>query len=292
MTVRIMTDSAADIPEKFIKEYNLALVPTVIRFGEEIFYENVDLDIDEYYKKFSSSEAYPQTANPTLQHQYELFEKLGKEADEVLNIVISSGISGSYNTAINARRMYERKAENPAKIHIYDSKYATFAIGVIAIKAAELAQKGKTAEEIIPELDKFRDSLEVGFTVANLKYLHRGGRLSGSKYLVATIADLKPVINFVDGKMEVIKKVRGFENAVIESFDLIYEKKRKPEKFNAYIMHAQNLESAELLKKYIKEEIKSAECNISINSLGMTIVTHAGPGCIGVCLDTEYRFLD
>ena len=90
-----MTDSAADISPRLIKEYNLAIVPTVIRFGEEVFYEDVDITLEEYYKKFHSSEHYPQTANPTLHHQYELYEKLRKEADEVLNIVISSGISGS-----------------------------------------------------------------------------------------------------------------------------------------------------------------------------------------------------
>ncbi len=292
MTIKIMTDSAADIPEKLIKEYELSIVPTVIRFGEEIFYENVDLNIEEFYKKFYSTEVYPQTANPTLQHQYELYEKLGNEAEEVLNIVISSGISGSYNTAINAKRMYERRVENPAKIHIYDSKFATFAIGVIAIKAAELVKEGNPIEKIISQLDEYRDSLEAGFTVADLKYLHRGGRLSRSKYWVAKLADMKPVINFIDGKMEVIKTTKGHENAVIESFLSVYEKKGNPMKFNAYIMHAENIDSAHILKNYIEEKIKPEKYNVSINPLGMTIVTHAGPGCIGICLDTEYKFID
>jgi DegV family protein with EDD domain len=291
MTIKIMTDSAADIPEKLIREYELSIVPTVIRFGDEIFYENVDLNIEDYYKKFYSSEVYPQTANPTLQHQYELYEKLGNEADEVLNIVISSAISGSYNTAINAKRMYERKVENPAKIHIYDSKFATFAIGVIAIKAAELIKQEKPIEKIVPQLDKYRDSLEVGFTVADLKYLHRGGRLSRSKYWVAKLADMKPVINFIEGKMEVVKTTKGHENAVIESFLTVYEKKGKPKKFNAYIMHAENSDSADLLKNYIEDRIKPEEYNVSISPLGMTIITHAGPGCIGICLDTEYKFI-
>ena len=292
MTIKIMTDSAADISDEFIKKFDFSIVPTVIRFGDEIFYENVDLTLEEFYERFYSSEVYPQTANPTLQHQYEVYEKLGKEADEVLNIVISSGISGSYNTAINAKRMYERNVDNPAKIHIYDSKFATFAIGVIAIKAAELVRQGKSVETIISQLDIYRESLEVGFTVADLKYLHRGGRLSRSKYWVAKIADMKPIINFIDGKMEVIKTSKGHEKAVIESFLSIYEKKGKPKKFNAYIMHAQNPDSALLLKKYIEEEINPQEYNISISPLGMTIVTHAGPGCIGVCLDTRFKFLD
>jgi len=88
MTVRIMTDSAADITPDLIKKYNLSIVPTVIRFGDEIYYEGIDIDLEQYYEKFFASEVYPQTANPTLFHQYELFEKLGNEADEVINIVI------------------------------------------------------------------------------------------------------------------------------------------------------------------------------------------------------------
>ncbi len=291
MTVKIMTDSAADIPPEIVKKYGLSLVPTVIRFGDEIYYEGVDIDLKKYYEKFFSSEEYPQTANPTLYHQYELFEKLGKEADEVINIVISSGISGSYNTAINARRRYQQKTTDPATIHIYDSKLATFGIGVIAIMAAELAEDGLSAEEIMLQLDEYRDKLEVGFTVPDLKYLHKGGRLSRSKYWVAKLADMKPVIVFDEGKMEVAKTVRGHENAVIESFEYAYEKTGRPDSFNAYIMHARNLDSANRLKDYINDVIKPKEHNLSIDELGMTIVTHTGPGCIGICLDTHYKFL-
>lgn len=291
MTVKIMTDSAADLPAHLVKKYDIALVPTVIRFGDDIFYEGVDITLEQYYEKFYASDELPQTANPTLAHQYELFEKLGKDADEVINIVISSGISGSYNTAINARRKYERDIENPAKIYIYDSKLATFGIGVLAIMAAELAKEGKSAEEIIPKLDEYRDELEIAFTVPDLIYLHKGGRLSKSKYWIAKLADMKPVICFIDGKMEVEKTVRGHHNAVIESFNLVYEKTGKPDKFNAYIMHAQNLESANFLKEYIENEIKPKDYNISISDVGMTIVTHAGPGCVGICLDKHYKFL-
>jgi len=292
MTVKVMTDSAADIPAKLVKEYGLSLVPTVITFGDEIYYENVDINMEKYYEKFFSSEVYPKTANPTLHHQYEMYEKLGKEADEVLNIVISSGISGSYNSALNARRMYERKVENPAKIHIFDSKFATFGIGIVALKASELAKQGMSGEKIIEELEKYQKTIEIGFTVPDLKYLHRGGRLSRSKYWVAKIADMKPVINFEEGNMEVVKTVRGHENAVIESFNTIYEKKGKPDKFNAYLMHARNIDSINLLKDYIENTIQPKDAKISIGEIGMTIVTHTGPGCIGLCLDTEYKYFD
>ena len=291
MTVKIMTDSAADLTPEMIKKYDLSTVPTVIRFGDEVYYEGVDITLEKFYEKFFSSEVYPQTANPTLRHQYELFEKLGNEADEVINVVISSGISGSYNTALNARRMYEKQVKNPAKIFIYDSKLAAFGIGVIAIMAAELAKDGLPAEDIISKLDEYRKKLEVGFTVPDLVYLHRGGRLSKSKYWIAKLADMKPVISFIDGKMEVIKTVRGYKNAVIESFNIAYEKTKKPNKFNAYIMHSRNTESANILKEYIENTIQPPECNISIDEVGMTIVTHTGPGCIGICLDSYYKFL-
>ena len=292
MTIKIMTDSAADIPPKYLKEFGIATVPTVIRFGDEVFYEYEDIDLEQFYEKFYSSETYPQTANPTLNHQYTLYEKLGKEADDVLNIVISSGISGSYNTAQIALRNYSKRVENPSKIHIYDSKFATFGIGLLAIKAAEMIKEGHSIDEIIPSLDNLRDTIEIGFTVENLKYLHRGGRLSLSKYWIAKIADMKPVINFIDGKMEVVKTVRGHANAVIESFNTIYQKKGSPDKFNAYIMHARNKESAQIVTEYIEEKIQPKDWNFSIREVGMTIATHAGPGCIGICLDTEYRFLD
>ena len=169
--------------------------------------------------------------------------------------------------------------------------FVKIGIGVIAIMAAELAEEGLSAEEIIPKLNEYRDKLEVGFTVPDLQYLHKGGRLSRSKYWIAKLADMKPVIVFDDGKMEVAKTVRGHENAVIESFEYAYEKVGRPEVFNAYIMHAKNQDSANHMKDYIVDVIKPKEHNLSIDVLGMTIVTHTGPGCIGICLDTHYKFL-
>ena len=291
MTVIIMTDSAADIPKKYLEKYDIKTVPTVIRFGDEIYYENVDINLEQFYEKFFNSERYPQTANPTLHHQYSLYEELGKQSDDILNIVISSGISGSYNTAQIAHRNYKRKVENPANIHIYDSKFATFGIGILAVRAAEMAKKGNSVKEILSMLENYQSSLQIGFTVENLKYLHRGGRLSLSKYWIAKIADMKPVINFIDGKMEVIKTVRGHTSAVIESFNSVYDKMGRPSKFNAYIMHARNEESAQLIKEHIEKQIQPDDWNISIREVGMTIATHAGPGCIGICLDTKYKFL-
>ncbi|MHA1686185.1 MAG: DegV family protein [Candidatus Heimdallarchaeaceae archaeon] len=292
MTVRVMTDSAADLPEHILKQYNIATVPTVIRFGDEIYYEGVDITLDQYYKKFFSSEVHPQTANPTLHHDFELYKKLGEEADEIINVVISSGISGSYNTSRNAKKMYERRVENPANVYIYDSKFATYGIGIIAVRAAELAQEGYSAEEIIPELDKIRDQLQVAFTVDNLIYLHKGGRLSKSKYWITKITDLKPIIVFNDGKMEVEKTVRSYDKALIEATNIAYEKAGKPKKFNVYIMHAKSEEAANKIKEYIQNTIQPEEFNVRIAELGMTIVTHVGPGCVGVCIDPVYKFID
>ena len=85
--------------DKFLKEYNIRTVPTVIRFGEEEFYENVDIKLEQFYEKFFNSETYPQTANPTLNHQYTLYDEIGKQGLEVLNVVISSGIS-TMNTSL------------------------------------------------------------------------------------------------------------------------------------------------------------------------------------------------
>jgi len=292
MVVKIITDSAADLPKEILEKYDISLVPTVIRFGDETYYEGVDITLDEYYEKYFSSSVYPQTANPTLRHDYELYEKLGKEADEIINVVISSGISGSYNTSNSAKKLYERKVENPAKIYVYDSKFATLGIGLIAVRAAELAKEGWNAEKIIKELDTYRERLHVGFTVEDLKYLHKGGRLSKSKYWIAKIADMKPIIVFNDGKMEVEKTVRGYENAVIESFNITYERAKRPKKFNMYIMHARAEKTAKWLKDYVEDKIKPDEMKVWIGDLGMTIVTHVGLGCIGVIIDPYYKFLE
>jgi len=280
-----MTDSAADIPEHLVEEYDIALVPTVIRFGEDVYYEGKTITLDEYLKLFHSHPEHPQTANPTLADDYELYEKLGKEADEVINIVISHGISGSYNTSNSALKMYQRRVKDHAKIYVFDSHFATFGIGIMALKAAEMAKEGYNAEEILKVLEEYRSNIAASFTVDNLKYLHRGGRLSKSKYWIAKLADLHPVITFNEGKMEVAKTARGYENALVESFNLTWEKLGKPQKFNAYICYGENVEHANYLIDYIENKIKP-DWQFTTVRVGATILTHTGPEIIGVLIDT------
>ena len=284
MTVKIMTDSAADIPEYLLKEYDISTVPTVIRFGDDVYYENKDLTLDQYYELFHSHPEPPQTANPTLADDFELYKKLGEEADEVINIVISSGISGSFNTSNAALKMYEKRVKDGAKVYVFDSHFATMGIGVQALKAAEMAKEGHNAAEILAMLEEYRDKLAVAFTVDNLKYLHRGGRLSKSKFWIAKLADLHPVITFIDGKMEVEKTSRGYDNAMEKAFDLSWEKTNKAKKFNAYICYGENKEHALYMRDYIQDKI-DAEFNIEIYQVGATIITHTGPEVSGILLD-------
>ncbi|UJG43529.1 MAG: DegV family protein [Candidatus Heimdallarchaeum endolithica] len=284
MTVKIMTDSAADIPEYLLKENDISTVPTVIRFGDDVYYENKDITLERYYELFHTHPVPPQTANPTLADDFELYKKLGEEADEVINIVISSGISGSFNTSNAALKMYEKRVKDSAKVYVFDSHFATMGIGVQALKAAEMAKEGYNATEILAMLEEYREKLAVAFTVDNLEYLHRGGRLSKSKFWIAKLADLHPVITFIDGKMEVEKTSRGYDNAMEKAFDLSWEKINKAKKFNAYICYGENKDHALYMRDYIQDKI-DAEYNIEIYQVGATIITHTGPEVSGILLD-------
>lgn len=286
-----MTDSAADIPERIKEKYDLAFVPTVIRFEDDVYYEGVDLTLEEFYKILEKGEKHPSTANPTLHHDYELYEELGKEADHIINVVISSGISGSLNTATKAKQLYEKRVKNPATIHLHDSWCASYGIGIQALHAANLVKAGKGVEEILESLQKHRKNISVGFTVDDLKFLERGGRLSKGKYVLANLIGMKPIIEMIDGKMMAEKKVRHHDVAVKETFESAYERLGKPDKFNAYIHHGRNLGSAKMLKEYIEKNYGDKEINIGIIEIGMTIVSHTGPGTIGVVLDSYYDYI-
>ena len=150
MTIKIVTDSTADLPAKLVKELDVAVVPVYLRFGAEVYRDRVDISEDEFYRKLLSDPTHPNTTQPTPQDFASVYEKLSKDADGIVSIHITSKLSGTYNSAVQGKKM----VKNGCPIEIVDSQTVSIAIGLMVIQACQMAKSGRSLKQIVDGVGK------------------------------------------------------------------------------------------------------------------------------------------
>ena len=174
MTVKIVTDSVADLPSQVVQELGITVIPIIVRFGEEAYRDGVDLTADQFYTKLEESKTLPVTSVPSPGTFAEAYDKLAEDTDEILAIILSSKLSGTYDVAIQSVRLMNRKC----RVEVLDSGWATMAQGFIVMKAAEAAQTGASLDEVIEVTRKTTSRVDFLCTFRTLEYLRRGGVLA------------------------------------------------------------------------------------------------------------------
>lgn len=203
MKTAVVTDSTAYIPKDLRDRYNIYMIPLNVIFGETSYREEIDMSWKDYYKEVKAHENLPTTSQPAYGELISLYEKLGETYDAVISIHLSSGISGTFNSAVSARGMLEG-----IKVYPFDSEISCTAQGFYAIEAAEMAEKGAAPEEIIRHLDHMKISMRAYFMVDDLSHLQRGGRLSGAQAFVGSLLKVKPILHFENKLIVPYEKIR------------------------------------------------------------------------------------
>ncbi len=271
--VKIVVDSTVDINEK-IKE-NFLVVPLTISFGDEEYVDGVDISNKEFYEKLIKSDIIPTTSQATPTAFEDFFEKTVSSGDSVVAITLSSGLSGTYQSATIAA------AEYPDKVFVIDSKSATIGAGILAEFALELANKGLNAKEISERLIMERENIRIVAMLDTLEYLKHGGRISKTVAFVGGILNIKPVVCLEDGKIKMLGKARGSKqgnNLLVSEI-----KKVGGVDFSKPILLGYTGLSDHLLKKYIEDSSdlwKEGGRELDYTVIGSVIGTHAGPGAI------------
>lgn len=276
-----ITDFSADLPPEYYKENNLEY-PLAIDYiiGSDVFDKIPETDAEyvEFYNKMRGG-AVPRTSmvNPSVLK--ERFAEFLKEGKDILYLTLSSGLSGTYSGACIASR--ELGEEFPERqIIVVDSLSASRGVGVLFNAGLQKAKSGASITELVTFLENARGCLSVEFTVDDLMYLHRGGRVSKVAAIAAGALDIKPVLRIdEEGKLIVSKKVRGRKKAIKSLADTIFEKSQGLSGLTCYIAQCDCLSDAEKLKAII-EKIPAIE-NVEIYYCGAVIGAHAGPGILG-----------
>ncbi|HJX13626.1 MAG TPA: DegV family protein, partial [Dehalococcoidales bacterium] len=205
MTVKIVTDSLSDITEDLARELGLTVVPLYVRFGEDIYRDRVDITTEEFYRRLVTESTLPSTTQPTPNDFLEVYQKLAKETDEILVIVVSSKLSGTYQSATQAKQMMPGKC----RIEIIDSLSVAMGQGLIAISSAEAVKKGASLEKAA---DLARQAVSRSHLIAyfdTLKYLAKGGRIGKASGLLGSMLSVKPILTIKEGEMSPLTRVRS-----------------------------------------------------------------------------------
>lgn len=281
MTVKIVTDSTADIPDKLARELDISVVPQVLVFGDKTFRDRIDITMEQFYKKLLKEPIYPHTSQPTPQDFVDIFASLSKQKpDGIVSILISTKLSGTINSAEQAKKIV--KSDCP--IEIIDSQTVALAIGVIVIAAARMAKAGKSMSEISDAVKKMIPNVKLLILFDTLEFLAKGGRIGKVKSLLGSILNVKPMVTVKDGELVPMGQVRSRVKGKEKLLDMV---KNFKDVEDVAIIYTTTPDEAGELADSISKMTGFPRERIYIEQVGPVLATHAGPGVLGIGVRTK-----
>jgi DegV family protein with EDD domain len=275
MTVKIVTDTLSDITDELAKEWGLAVVPLYVRFGKQIFRDRVEITTEEFYRRLVNEPVLPSTTQPTPNDFAEVFQKLAQETDEILVIVVSSKLSGTYQSAMQAKDYMKGKC----RIEIVDSLTVALSEGLIAISAAKAVREGadlKAAAEVA------RKAISRSHLIAyfdTLKYLAKGGRIGKAQGLLGSVLSVKPILTVKDGEMAPLTRVRSLSAGL----DYLYNTVAGYKNIGGLaVEHATTPDDADTLVARISSLFPGQRIYRSV--ISPVIGTYAGPNALALTI--------
>lgn len=281
MKIKLITDSACDLSIDYIRENDIDVASLMVNLNGEFISDDLGqtLSHEDFYKAVRQG-AMPSTTQVNVGTFYSLFTKYASKGEEILYIGISSALSGTVSSAITARNMVLEEYPD-AKIYVLDSLSVSVGEGALVYKAVEMIKNNIGIEEIVTYLEGIKRKVIHAITVDDLNHLKRGGRVSGTVAAVGSLLAIKPTLKIDnEGKVVAAEKVKGRKKALKNLVQQMKLKGEDIENQDIFICHADCIEDAIEVKKMILEEFKVKD--IIINSIGVVIGTHGGPGTLGL----------
>lgn len=276
--VKIISDSTCDLTRELLERYHVTILPLHVLLGDTEYLDGKNITPDEIYTWSDQNKTTPKTSAPSVAEAVELFRPYVEAGDELICFSISDTMSSSGNSM----RLAAQELEAEERIHVIDSENLSTGVGHLVILAAELAQAGKTAEEIIRNVEAMRPLVRSSFVVDTLVYLHRGGRCGGLTALAGSMLRLHPKIIVENGSMIVGKKYRGKIDKVILNYVQDMEADLKQAREDRIFITHSNCDDATVQAVYDYLDSLQHFKEIFITSTGSVISSHCGPGTLGV----------
>lgn len=276
----IVTDSTSDIPPAMAKELGIEVVPLTLMFGEEAFRDNVDMTPEQFYERLPRSQQLPTTSQPSPVEYMNVYRGIMERYPDcrILSYHISSGLSGTYQSAVLAKSMLEEEGDS---ITVVDSLSASYGFGFMVVEAARLAADGKSPDEILSAVESLRKSRKLYFLVDTLEYLQKGGRIGKASAILGTLLNIKPILSIdAEGIIYAVEKVRGRKKAIARMIELFKGELPDVNKINVAVGHTAEPASGEEFLKELSGHFTLEEKVLT--NVGPVVGSHVGNGTLAV----------
>ncbi|MGB9678975.1 MAG: DegV family protein [Thermoanaerobacteraceae bacterium] len=277
--IAIVTDSLADVPEDLVKTYGIYVVPLTINIDGVSYKDGIDITKEEFYKLVEEGKM-PTTSQVSPVEFMDVFNDLLKSYDYIIAIILSSKLSGTYQSAEIAKGMV-----NPSRIQVFDSLQYSFGNGIIVLEAAKMASQGASKEEIIARVQEMIKNVRYIMSFDSLDYLYRGGRLARSQAFLGNILNIKPIVMNEDGEIKIVDKVRGQKNVI--KWIVNYMKKTGIDftEKEVGVLHTDKGDFINEVETALRNELGITKFIRGRGSCSTG--THAGPAAIGVFFEEK-----
>lgn len=279
MSFAIVTDSTCDLPQEYVAKYNIQIVPLYVNWGSQSLKDGVDITSNQFYKRLATDSEHPKTSQPSATDFAEAYKQARTEegVEDVLAIVVSKEVSGTYNSAMQALELID------FPVTIIDSRISSIAMGFLILTAAEARDAGKSFTEVVEIVKNAVPNVQIYFAVANLEYLQRGGRIGKASQIIGETLKIKPVMYADDGVIGAKAKVRTAKRALQKVVDLVKEDVAEKTVKRMAIMHTNAPAEVEKLRELLAD----MHNDIIVITACAAVGTHGGPGLYGVAYELE-----
>jgi DegV family protein with EDD domain len=275
--IALVTDSTAYMPPELVRKYNISVAPQVLIWGDQTYKDGVDIQSGEFFTRLKTAKEMPTTSQVAVVSFQEIFQELVDKDFEVLALLVSSKLSGTVPSAVQAKELMSSAGE---KVNIVDSQSVAMALGFQVLAVARAVEQGASLKEAIALAEKLYAYTGVFFAVDTLEFLHRGGRIGGAQRFIGSALNLKPILAVQDGRVEGIERIRAKTKAHDRVLELTVENVAGRTPVHLATLHANAAEDAKALLKRAEQALNPVESVFT--EVSPTVGTHAGPGTVGL----------
>ena len=278
----LVTDSTAYVPAELVQKHNISVVPLILVWGDEMFEDGVDILPKEFYTRLKTAKVMPSTSQATPAKMQAIFQSLVDQGMDVLGMFISSKLSGTMQSAMQAKDTMGSAGE---KVTLVDSQCTSMALGFQVLAAARAMDAGASLQECAAIAEKAHEKAGLFFAVDTLEFLHRGGRIGGAQRFIGSALNLKPILALKDGRVEGVERIRTKGKAQDRILELVSEQVKGKSNIRLATVHANAAEDAKILLDRAAKALNPSETFVT--DLSPVVGTHAGPGTVGLAFMTD-----
>lgn len=275
--IAIVTDSTSYIPADLVQKHGITVAPQVLIWDDKTYRDGIDIQSAEFFTRLKTAKTMATTSQVSVADMQAIFQSLVEKEYEVLGIFISSKLSGTIQSAMQAKDLM---GEAGSKVAVFDSSSTAMALGFQVLAAARAAQDGATLQECVVLAEKARENTGVFFAVDTLEFLHRGGRIGGAQRFLGTLLNMKPILAVQDGRVAGLERIRTKTKAHERVLELIVENTKGKKPIRLATLHANAVEDAKTLLAKAEQTLNPIESIFS--EVSPVVANHAGPGTVGL----------